>query len=171
MKPFLKKMMRYAVVGGVGSLIAVDLTGCCCPQQPVVAPKPVVKPKAAAVLPANVPNNPILKVSPVIVLRAIGEGVAPINAISPAQARALARRAAIDDAYRALGEKMYGVRLTARDTVKDMVMKHSEVRAEVYALIRGAQIDEESFKDGLYRVSMEVKLDTRIWRRYLDLVQ
>jgi len=114
-----------------------------------------------------VPNDPILQVAPIIVIRAIGEGVAPIDAISPAQAQALARRAAIADAYRALGEKMYGVRLNAKDTVRDLVMRHSEIRSQVYALIRGGRIDEESFKNGLYRVTMEVKLNAKRWQRYL----
>jgi hypothetical protein len=114
-----------------------------------------------------IPNDPILKMSPIIILRATGEGVAPINSISPAQARALARRAAMADAYRVLGEKMYGIRLSAKETVRDMVMKHSEIRTQVYAIIKGGRVDDESFQNGLYRVTMEVKLNAQRWQQYL----
>jgi hypothetical protein len=113
-------------------------------------------------------NNPNLKVIPILTISTVGEGVTPIESISPAQARVLARRAAINDAYRALSEKLYGVRLTAKDTVKDFVVKNSEIKTVVYGLIKGASFQDVSFKDGLFRINAEVKINMCDWQQKLN---
>jgi len=110
-----------------------------------------------------IPNAPILSPTKIIEISAIGMGIAPENTISPAQALALAKRAAIVDAYRQLGEKMYGIRVNAKETVKDMIVRDSTVRTKVMAVIKNAEITETVFKDGLCQVNMEVKLDGRRW--------
>lgn len=115
-----------------------------------------------------IPNSPILMPSKILTLNAVGMGVAPENTISPAQAMALAKRAAIVDAYRQLGEKMYGIRVNAKDTIKDMVSKDSTVKTKVKALIRNAEVTEVDYKDGLCQVQMELKLDGRRWYRILS---
>jgi len=116
----------------------------------------------------TIENTPVLKKSPIVTLQVEGLGVAPVNAQSIPQARVMARRAAIADAYRALAEKMYGIRVKGRETVKDLMLKNSEVRTDVYGLIRGACIQEETFKDGIYKVVMSVKLDVRKWNKYIN---
>lgn len=115
-----------------------------------------------------IPNSPLLRPSNIITIRAIGMGVAPEATISPAQALVLAKRAAIADAYRQLGEKMYGIKLNAKDTIKDAVVKNTTVRTQVNAIIRNAEIQETVYKDGLCQVEMEVKLDGRRWYRVLS---
>ncbi len=117
----------------------------------------------SAPTPAMVPNTPVLTPTNVIELSAVGMGVAPESTISPSQALALAKRAAIVDGYRQLGEKMYGIRVNATDTVKDMILQNSVIKTKVNALIRNAEITETIYKDGLCQVSMELKLDGRIW--------
>ena len=117
---------------------------------------------------AMIQNSPILTPTNIIELSAVGMGVAPEATISPSQALALAKRAAIVDAYRQLGEKMYGIRVNAQDTVRDMVLQNSTVKTKVQALIRNAEITETVYKDGLCQVSMELKLDGRIWYRALS---
>ena len=114
-----------------------------------------------------IPNAPMLTESNVIELNAVGMGIPPENTISPGQAMALAKRAAIIDAYRQIGEKMYGIRLNAQDTVKDMVVQNSSVKTKVEALIRNAEISESVWKDGMMQVSMQLKLDGRVWHRVL----
>lgn len=113
-------------------------------------------------------NSPILTPSNVIELSAVGMGVAPESTISPSQALALAKRAAIIDAYRQIGEKMYGIRLNAQDTVRDMVLINSVVKTKVEALIKNAEIIETVYKDGLCQITMELKLDGKIWHKILS---
>ncbi|CBG40547.1 LPP20 family lipoprotein [Helicobacter mustelae] len=115
-----------------------------------------------------IPNSPMLTPNNIIELSAVGMGVAPESTVSPSQALALAKRAAIVDAYRQLGEKMYGIRVNAQDTVRDMILQNSTVKTKVQALIRNAEITETVYKDGLCQVSMELKLDGRIWYRALS---
>lgn len=114
-----------------------------------------------------IPNSPILTPTNIIELSAVGMGVAPESTISPSQALALAKRAAIVDAYRQLGEKMYGIRVNAQDTVRDMVLQNSVIKTSVKALIRNAEVTETVYKDGLCQVSMQLKLDGRVWYKAL----
>lgn len=115
-----------------------------------------------------IPNSPLLRPSNIITIRAIGMGVAPEATISPAQALVMAKRAAIADAYRQLGEKMYGIKLNAKDTIKDAVVKNTTIRTQVNAIVRNAEIQETIYKDGLCQVEMEAKLDGRRWYRVLS---
>lgn len=112
-------------------------------------------------------NNPNLTPSNIIELQVTGTGVAPQNAISPAQSTALAKRAAMIDAYKLLGEKMYGVRLNGQDTVENMAITSSTVKSKVQALVRGADVVNVDCKAGLCQVTMELKLDGRVWYRAL----
>ena len=113
-------------------------------------------------------NSPILTPNNTIELNAVGMGVAPETTISPSQALALAKRAAIIDAYRQIGEKMYGIRLNAQDTVRDMMLINSVVKTKVEALIKNAEIIETVYKDGLCQITMELKLDGKIWHKILS---
>ncbi len=96
-----------------------------------------------------------------------GQGVAPTMTSSPAQAYALAKRAAIADAYRLLAEKVKGVRIEGSDKIKNMMVQRSEVRTFVDAVIAEAEIIETVFKDGLCEVEMELTLDPAQWRSIL----
>jgi len=90
-------------------------------------------------------------------IRAEGTGVAPMNTVSAAQARALARRAAIADAYRQLAEQIRGVDVDASTTVENMMVTNDTVRTHVSALVRGARIvEEKALRDGAYTVTLEV---------------
>lgn len=95
---------------------------------------------------------------------AVGEGIAPLNTVSAAQALALAKRAAITDAYRQLASKLYGVKINGKDTVKDAMLGSSTITAQVNGLIKNASVIDESFNQGLYRVNVELKIDTNKWK-------
>jgi len=88
----------------------------------------------------------------------LGQGVAPTNTISPAQAYALAKRAAVADAYRMIAERVAGVHVEGHDYIKNMMVQRTEVRTNVDALIRNANIAETTFKEGLCEVEMEIIL-------------
>ena len=90
-------------------------------------------------------------------IRAEGTGIAPPNTVSAAQARALARRAAIADAYRQLAEQIRGVDVDASTTVENMMVTNDTVRTHVSAVVRGARIvEEKALRDGAYTVTLEV---------------
>ena len=108
-------------------------------------------------------NVPVLRKDNVLTFKVVGQGVAPLNTISPAQAKALAKRAAIADAYRQLAEKIAGVKVEGRDKIVNMVTKKSLVRTCVSALIKNATIIDSMTKDGLYEVEMEIKMYGKKW--------
>jgi len=113
-------------------------------------------------------NSPYLKKSTTITITATGVGVVPSSTISAAQGIALANRAAIVDAYRQMGEKMHGVHLTAEDTIKNMVIQSTHVRAKVASIVKNANVIDSTFHNGLYQVTMQVKLDGKVWHNYLE---
>jgi hypothetical protein len=115
-----------------------------------------------------IPNSPILRGRKIMTISAKGLGVAPVNTISPAQALALAKRAAVVDAYRQLGEKMYGIRIDAKDTIRDMASRSSIVKTRLQAVIKNAEIVDETYNNGLYEITMELKLDALKWQRILS---
>jgi len=88
-----------------------------------------------------------------------GEGVAPANTISPAQAYVMAKRAATVEAYRLIAEKVNGVRVEGKDTIKNMVVQRSTVKTQVAAMIKNASVVETTFKNGLCEVEMEIELN------------
>jgi len=93
-----------------------------------------------------------------------GEGIAPQNTVSPAQAMALAKRAAVADAYRQMAEKLYGVKINAKDTIKDAALYDSRIVSQVNGLVKNATIVENSFQDGLFKVRMELKMSGARWK-------
>jgi len=93
-----------------------------------------------------------------------GEGIAPQNTVSPAQAMALAKRAAVADAYRQMAEKLYGVQINAKDTIKNAALYDSRIVSQVNGIVKDATITETSFKDGLYKVRMELKMNGARWK-------
>jgi len=145
--------------------------------QPVVvtpAPAPVEKkeePKEKAEVCPQDMQKPTKQMAPesykAIRINVTGQGVAPTMTSSPAQAYALAKRAAIADAYRLLAEKVKGVRIEGSDKIKNMMVQRSEVRTFVDAVIAEAEIIETIFKDGLCEVEMELTLDPAQWRSIL----
>jgi len=145
--------------------------------QPVVvtpAPAPVEKkeePKEKAQVCPEHMQKPTKQMAPesykAIRINVTGQGVAPTMTSSPAQAYALAKRAAIADAYRLLAEKVKGVRIEGSDKIKNMMVQRSEVRTFVDAVIAEAEIIETVFKDGLCEVEMELTLDPAQWRSIL----
>lgn len=146
--------------------------------QPVVvtpAPAPVEKvaedkKESQHLCPSNMeqpPKQMTPKSYKKIRINVTGQGVAPTMTSSPAQAYALAKRAAIADAYRLMAEKLKGVRIEGSDKIKNMMVVRSEVRTFVDAVIAEAEIIETVFKDGLCEVEMELSIDPKQWQSIL----
>jgi hypothetical protein len=88
-------------------------------------------------------------------IEARGEGVYP-DTPNRAQARLMARRAAIVDAQRNLLEAVQGVRVTAETKVKNFTLVSDEVKTEVEGFIKNAVVITERDKGDSYEVVMRV---------------
>jgi len=102
--------------------------------------------------------EPILRAENELVITVTGQGVAPSVTSSPAQAYALAKRAAMADGYRQIAERVKGVQVEGHDTIKNMMLTQSNTRVSVEALVRGANVMNTTFKEGLCEVEMEIAL-------------
>jgi len=129
-----------------------------CPTHNCVKQDPIKK-LAKAEKPAPIViEDEILEQNRSLLISVVGQGVAPMNTSSPAQAYALAKRAATADAYRLIAEKVKGVRVEGQDLIQNMMVKRSSVRTSVAAMVRNANVVETTFKEGLCEVEMEIKL-------------
>lgn len=84
---------------------------------------------------------------------------------TPAQRRLMAMRASKLDAYRALVEQVYGVRITSSSTVAALVAQHDSFRAYVDAYVRGARVlTVTPMADGEYETVLELELGEPFYR-------
>lgn len=75
-------------------------------------------------------------------IKVTGSGAAPADK-PVGQARLLAERAAIADAYRQLAEIIYGVRVDSETIVKDFTVESDTIKTKVDGLIKGARRGEK----------------------------
>ncbi len=90
---------------------------------------------------------------------AVGDGVPPTNAVSPAQARVRAKRAAIDEAMARLLEATKEVRVDAESTTRNYINENRLVNTRVSGLVRHAEITElRQAEDGSYQIMMRMPI-------------
>lgn len=99
-----------------------------------------------------------------VTLTATGEGIAPQKALSIAQAKILAKHAALAAAHANLAGKLYGVRINGEDTVQNAMLQNSRVTARVQGLVKNAAIIDEGFSDGIYKVTLQLNVTQEKWR-------
>lgn len=104
-------------------------------------------------------ENAFLSANGSMRINVVGQGVAPKMTISPAQAYAMAKRAATAEAYRLIAEKVKGVHIEGKDVLRNMMVKSTNVNLYVSAMIRNANIVETKFENGLCEVEMETILN------------
>jgi len=154
----VKEPMVTKQVAPQGSNITVVCPTGSCTKAPEVQKVEVINPVAAVKAPEPKKDKNTLDMNSNMRIGVVGQGVAPMNTSSPAQAYALAKRAAVADAYRLIAEKVKGVRIEGDDLIKNMMVKRSTVRTTVKAMVRNANVVETTFKDGLCEVEMEIVL-------------
>lgn len=100
-----------------------------------------------------------LTAPPVKVLTAMGYGTVDRNKFLPAQRRLMGMRASKMEAYRALAEQIYGVRLNGNTSVESMMVKHDNYRSYIDAVVRGARVKSITAIDAdTYETVMEIEL-------------
>ncbi len=157
----MKYSLLLAALLSASSLMAVDTVQAQDSQEQPPAQSITVECATAECPPPPPPaleDEPVLTQNKDVLISVTGQGVAPMNTTSPAQAYALAKRAAVADAYRMIAEKVKGVRVDGEDLIKNMMVKRSTVRTSVQAMVKNANVVETTFKDGLCEVEMEITL-------------
>lgn len=142
-------MIKHALIFSVSLL----LLNACSVLKP--SPKAASNPETAAVLAAHPAR-----------LTAIGYGAAaPYDSYTPGQKRLLAMRASKLDAYRALVEQVYGVRVTGNSTVAGLVAQHDSFRVYVDAYLRGVKVVTVTpMADGNYETVLELELGDQFYQ-------
>jgi outer membrane protein FlgP len=105
--------------------------------------------------------------SAIITLSATGYGAVNTAAcrgdcerVSPAQRKLLAMRASRLDAYRAMAEQVYGVRVEGGSTVGSLALKDDSFKVYIDAFIRGARVTNTALReDGTYETTVEMDFD------------
>jgi hypothetical protein len=93
------------------------------------------------------------------VISAVGIGAPPAQPANPAQARAMAERAAQVVAYRNLLEAVKGIRVDSTTTVENFIVTSDLVKTQVNGIIQGAMItDKKYMSDGSVEVTVGMKL-------------
>jgi hypothetical protein len=94
------------------------------------------------------------------VITAVGIGAPPAQPANPAQARAMAERAAQVVAYRNLLEAIKGVRVDSTTTVENFIVTSDLIKTQVNGIIQGATImDKKYMSDGSVEVTVGMKLN------------
>lgn len=93
------------------------------------------------------------------VITAVGIGAPPANPANPAQARAMAERAAQVVAYRNLLESVKGVRVDSTTLVENFMTTSDVIKTEVSGIIQGSMImDKKYMSDGSVEITVGMKL-------------
>lgn len=144
---------------------------------PVVAPAPVATP-APAPAPVAVQENTqmqVQQVAPVqqvvvqkqrprqerIKITGVGYGAESVyEGFTVGQKRLMAIRASKLDAYRALAEQLYGIKIDSNTSVSTMTAQSDSFRARVNAVVKGARIVSITpMSDNNYETVLEVFVD------------
>jgi hypothetical protein len=93
------------------------------------------------------------------IITAVGIGAPPASPANPAQARAMAERAAQVVAYRNLLEAVKGVRVDSTTLVENFMVTSDVIRTQVSGFVQGATVmDKKYMSDGSVEVTVGMKL-------------
>lgn len=137
--------MKFAAVFAFAAATLLSACGTVRMSKPVPAPQPVI-----------------------VTLNATGYGAVNTAAcngecdrVSPAQRKLLAMRASRLDAYRAMAEQVYGLRIEGGSTLGSLALKDDSFKVYIDAFIRGARVTNTAQReDGTYETTVEMDFDT-----------
>ena len=146
----------------VGLASIFVLSGCiqskpCCSNEVMVQHN-----KAAGIVSSTNESKPeLMKIS------GIGYGAeSTFGAYTQGQRRLMAIRASKLDAYRALAEQLYGIKIDSNTSISTLTAKSDSFRARVNAVVRGARIVSVTpMADRNYETVLEVYVDKRFFEQ------
>ena len=122
---------------------------------------------ATAVQPA-LAQTPMVESKPELMkISGIGYGAeSTFGAYTSGQRRLMAIRASKLDAYRALAEQLYGIKIDSNTSISTLTAKSDSFRARVNAVVRGARIVSVTpMADQNYETVLEVYVDKRFFEQ------
>lgn len=156
------------LIAGIASSIA--LTGCIQTkpsdeQQAVQAQQTKMVEPQAQVVPQVMPVAPPVQKPELLKISGIGYGAESTFApYTPGQRRLMAIRASKLDAYRALAEQLYGIKIDSNTSVSTLTAKNDSFRARVNAVVRGARVVSVTpMADNNYETVLEVYVDKKFF--------
>ncbi len=159
-------VLKVSLVGLASIFVlsgCVQSTSCCSGDD--------VKPSnqsAVAVQPAIKPSTQVAESKPELMkISGIGYGAeSTFGAYTPGQRRLMAIRASKLDAYRALAEQLYGIKIDSNTSISTLTAKSDSFRARVNAVVRGARIVSVTpMADRNYETILEVYVDKRFFEQ------
>lgn len=145
------------------------LAGCatppCCNQPAVAIPAPQAV-RMVAPAPGS-PTSPDVS-SQTVRISGVGYGAtSSYEGYTPGQKRLMAMRAAKLDAYRALVEQIYGIRVTSNSTVSSMMAQNDSFRVYVDSYLRGARVVSVTpMAEGNYETVLEIDIKPDFYSAY-----
>lgn len=103
--------------------------------------------------------------SELLKITGIGYGAeSTFGAYTPGQRRLMAIRSSKLDAYRALAEQLYGIKIDSNTSVSTLTAKNDSFRARVNAVVRGARVVSVTpMADSNYETVLEVYVDKKFF--------
>ncbi|MBN2864632.1 MAG: LPP20 family lipoprotein [Thiotrichales bacterium] len=148
-----------------GIISAATLTGCAStslmPNATNSAPAAAAAQPAAPMAVAQVTYKKPERIK----IAGIGYGAeSTFSAYTPGQRRLMAIRASKLDAYRALAEQLYGIKIDSNTAISTLTAKNDSFRARVNAVVRGARVVSVTpMADNNYETVLEVYVDQRFF--------
>lgn len=103
----------------------------------------------------------------IVTFEVVGKGLMPETSINTGQGRLMAERAAINDGYRQLVEKIRGVYVDAYSQTTNGIIDYDVIRTKTQSWLRGVQILE--VKEAGYGI-FNAKLQLRIYFTETDMI-
>ncbi|MCF6298364.1 MAG: LPP20 family lipoprotein [Thiomicrorhabdus sp.] len=160
-------VLKASLVG----LASVFVLSGCVQSKPCCADYEVVKTsnnQATSVAQPIVSQAPVAESKPELMkISGIGYGAeSTFGAYTPGQRRLMAIRASKLDAYRALAEQLYGIKIDSNTSISTLTAKSDSFRARVNAVVRGARmVSVTPMADRNYETVLEVYVDKRFFEQ------
>lgn len=158
------KAMKKQTVLMASLATTLTLGGCvqsqpCCSENKTATMAPEVVTHQASTRAVVGQKPELMKIS------GIGYGAeSTFGAYTAGQRRLMAIRASKLDAYRALAEQLYGIKIDSNTAVSTLTAKNDSFRARVNAVVRGARmVSVTPMADNNYETVLEVYVDKRFF--------